>query len=181
MRRIVTMAVAGCVALISASTCGGSAKPNGGEPAYTLTGVIVLMAALGQGWEGQSYLKYLSDGSWASPPSLPSPPSCSGSKGYSDLKEEAQVTVKDDQSAIIGVGQLTSGTGVMGTDRRSGDGFDTRLSVYYAACEFSFTVSGLPHRPFYTVSSGTRGGVTYTFDDLELKNWSVTLTIGDRY
>lgn len=90
-------------------------------------------------------------------------PVCQGSGGYSDLAGGANVVIRDGSDAIIGVGELNSGA----TQSRS-------------VCQFEFTIRDLLETGFYTISISGRDGPTYSFNDLELANWVIALSIGDR-
>ena len=88
--------------------------------------------------------------------------------------------MKDDQSSIVGVGHFEQGIGAQQVPpNRTGAGtYINDTAHYYTACQFGFSVTGLPRRPFYVVSTGTRSGVTYSFAQLQSASWTITLTIG---
>jgi hypothetical protein len=88
--------------------------------------------------------------------------------GYRDFHGGAQVTVKDEKSATVGVGTLTEG---------KAENFSNNKFV----CFFTFSITSVPDSSFYSISVGRdqRGAITYSRDDLKAKDWFVDLNIGD--
>jgi len=78
---------------------------------------------------------------------------------FRDLAEGASVLIADGSGATVASTPMTGGT-------FSGDGL-----------AFTFEVS-VPERDFYTVSTQSRSGPTYSRSELEAQDWFVTLTIG---
>ena len=90
--------------------------------------------------------------------------SCAGTGGYEDFQAGTPVTVKNEAGTIIASGALGSGV--------SDPVYPT------VACNFAFTVKGVPQAKFYSVEVSHRGAITYSAADLAAKNWKVTLSIG---
>ena len=86
---------------------------------------------------------------------------CAGSGGYDDIRASAQVIVKDQDGKTIGTSQLGPGTQTQASD-----------------CLFTFTVSGLPKAEFYSVEVSHRGALSWSFDELKAKGWTVALSLG---
>jgi hypothetical protein len=87
---------------------------------------------------------------------------CAGSGGYSDIKDAMPVTIKDGAGAIIAKGVTGDGT-------RPKDGGE------YSSikCRFEFKVENVPKSDFYQVEIGRRGGLTFSFDEMQKKEWKV--------
>lgn len=85
--------------------------------------------------------------------------SCWGSGGYNDLHAGAQIL-------LVNEANVTLATGVLGPGK-SGDG-----------CIFAFALRPIPDAKFYQVKVNQRGGPSYSFAELEARNWQVELTIG---
>lgn len=92
--------------------------------------------------------------------------SCRGDGGYGDIREGAQVRVEDAGGAVIGTGSLGDGVG-RGTFGRS------------RKCGFVFEVENLPKSDFYSIEVTNRGGISYSHEELETRDWEVSLTLGD--
>jgi hypothetical protein len=84
---------------------------------------------------------------------------CSGTSGYDDLEEGAQVVVTDEANKVIGNSSLQEGN-------PSGDD-----------CIFRFVVPLVPRAKFYGIEVSHRGKVTYSHDNLVSQNWTVDLSI----
>ena len=92
-----------------------------------------------------------------------SPPGsrCSGAGGFSDLDIGAGVTVTDQAGRIVGTSSISSSS--------KGDP---------KTCTFTFDVPGVPNRSFYKVEVSHRGGITYSYNQLQTAGWSIATTIG---
>lgn len=86
---------------------------------------------------------------------------CAGSGGYSDIRDGASVTVRDEDGTIIGTAAL-------------GGGILTGARV----CRFLFRVPELPAAAFYAVEVSHRGEQRYSREQLEERMWVVALTLG---
>jgi hypothetical protein len=86
---------------------------------------------------------------------------CRGSGGYNDIKSGLSVTVRDGSGDILGTGRL--GTG--------------RQRATYG-CYFEFSVGGLSKVDFYSVEVGSRGEMTYSFEEMKNNNWEVAFSLG---
>ncbi len=95
---------------------------------------------------------------------------CYGKGGYDDIKEGAQVTIRDETDTVIAAGRLSEGqikTTELGLDLVSAD------------CIFLFEVTDVPSANFYTVEVSHRGGLTYSLDEMDALDWEVSLSLGD--
>jgi hypothetical protein len=108
------------------------------------------------------------DGGW-----FASKPSCSGTTGYTDITQGAQVRVRNEKGKVLGVGALGAGK----PDPESVSTFQGQelLSV----CKFAFAVKGVGDAKFYSVEVAHRGEITYSAKQLAKKHWKVALTLGD--
>lgn len=90
---------------------------------------------------------------------------CSGTGGYSDVKEGLKVVVKNAGGTIIGLGALEP---------------DSYKGEYpRVVCEFPFKVSDLPSSKFYSIEVGSRGSLEYTKEQLEKLGWQVSFSLGN--
>lgn len=87
---------------------------------------------------------------------------CTGTGGYNDLRQGATVTISDGAGNVLGLGRLSSGMGM--------------TSV---VCRFTFTVEELPRSDFYQVDVAGRDAPSYTFEEMQAANWTISLSIGD--
>lgn len=95
---------------------------------------------------------------------------CQGASGYDDIVPGAEVLLKDGDGHTLAVANL--GPGHV-TERAPGaDGYT------FVNCQFAFTMTAIPDRPFYTFSIGHRGAPTYAHDELAARGWSVAMTLG---
>jgi hypothetical protein len=85
---------------------------------------------------------------------------CTGSGGYSDISEGADVTVKNESGRIIANATLEAGTGAAGP------------------CLFPFHVKGVPDAKFYAIEISHRGELRYSKDELAKQNWIVLPSLG---
>lgn len=88
--------------------------------------------------------------------------SCSGTGGYSDIREGANVVVKDGTGTIIGTAALVSDP--------------VRSSA--SRCAYTFTVP-VKDAEFYAVEVGRRGALTYSKAEIEAQGWAVGFTLGE--
>lgn len=81
--------------------------------------------------------------------------------GFDDISTGGQVVVKDESGTIIATGTLASGTLVRSSSW-------SEQSIRGLACEYSFTLSGLPDASFYGIHVGdsTRGDVQFSRDEM---------------
>lgn len=94
--------------------------------------------------------------------------SCTGEwmyDGYSDLDEGAEVTVRDGEGNVAGIGRLGLGT------------LSVVTTATAATCVFPFEVE-LEKTDFYQLSLAGRDAPSYTFEGLEAAGWRVDLMIG---
>jgi hypothetical protein len=82
---------------------------------------------------------------------------CTTSGGYADIREGAQVVIKDDTGKVVATTTLGPGVSASGT------------------CTFPFSVTVPTGSDFYAVELGRRGSVHYTAEQLAA---GVHLTIG---
>lgn len=85
---------------------------------------------------------------------------CKGDGGYSDIREGATVTVRDEAGVTIGTGRLSEGA--LGSN----------------VCVFEFTPIRLPPAEFYSVEVSHRGAITYSQAEMVASGWVVALTLG---
>jgi hypothetical protein len=86
--------------------------------------------------------------------------SCSGTSGYDDIEDGAQVTVTNEANTVIGTGYLE------------------RSENIDLACRFYFTVPNLPVAKFYSIEVSHRGQVRYSYEQMQGENWNVSLDLG---
>ena len=87
---------------------------------------------------------------------------CNGKGGYGDIKSGRQVLVKDHKGETIATGEL--GIGKIISDNH---------------CQFSIEVNGIRKAEFYTIQIGRRGDLTYSYQEMEDKNWELNVSLGD--
>jgi hypothetical protein len=94
---------------------------------------------------------------------------CTGQGGYGDIREGAQITVKDETNTLLAVGHLEPGIT-----------YEVRRTQFtaYSYCHFSFAITSVPDRPFYQVEASHRGAWSYQRDDLHSRAWRVDVSIG---
>jgi hypothetical protein len=80
---------------------------------------------------------------------------CAGQGGYADIQAGKLVTVTDVLGKVIGVGQL--GTGRPGA--ASG-------AAHHRACDFEFTVGGIPEVAVYDIRIEERGTLEYSLAEM---------------
>jgi len=94
------------------------------------------------------------------------PENCFGLGGYSDIEEAMPVTIKDGQGKILATGRTGSGTQ------------PKDVGYSYVKCIFYFQVDSVPKSDFYTIEVGRRGGLNYSFEEIQNQNWKVSLSLG---
>ena len=142
--------------------------------AFIVAGVAAVTFVLTNGAPGSTYALtgYLNlaqqQGTGYSNYTIPtgSDTACEGLGGYSDIQAGAQLVVKDEAGKVIGSGALDQGH------------LDLDLFGAGSVCAFPFEIAGLPKAAQYQVGMGNRGSITYSFADLETKEWDVKLTLG---
>ncbi|MEO9126902.1 MAG: hypothetical protein ABI262_19790 [Microcoleus sp.] len=87
---------------------------------------------------------------------------CDGRGGYGDIKSGRQVLVKDHKGETIATGEL--GIGKIISDNH---------------CQFALEVNGIRKAEFYTIQIGRRGDLTYSYQEMEDKNWELNVSLGD--
>ena len=86
---------------------------------------------------------------------------CHGKGGYDDIRKGTQVTVRDADGTLLGVGDLSAGE-----------------AQSKSKCWFFFIVEDLPETNIYAIEISHRGELIYTFDDLEEREWFITPGLG---
>lgn len=95
--------------------------------------------------------------------------SCSGSGGYDDIRGGAQVTVSNESGDVLAVGRLGAGEGVPASSATGSD---------FLYCKFEFEVTGVPRAEIYTIEVSHRGGLSYSFEEMESQGWTVEFSLG---
>lgn len=85
---------------------------------------------------------------------------CTGSGGYDDIREGAQVVVRDGGGRTLALGSLGGG------------------EMIAATCVFPFEIPGVPRSRFYSVEVSHRGEVNFSREDLVANQWVVQLSLG---
>jgi hypothetical protein len=91
---------------------------------------------------------------------------CYGSGGYSDISAAMPVTIKDGEGKIIATG--TTGIGI----RPESDEYSA------VQCNFDFTVDNVPKADFYSIKVGHRGELNYSLEEMQKREWKITLSLG---
>lgn len=114
---------------------------------------------------------------------------CSGTGGYSDFGPGMNVTIRNGSGAIIASANTTS----LDADERFGSEEETETedgdepmspkeladSMFeFLGCTVVFEVD-VPSEEFYEIEVGKRGELSYSRQELEEKDWDVSLTLGD--
>ena len=89
---------------------------------------------------------------------------CRGTGGYSDIQSGLDVIIKSGSGNIIAKGNL-------GSDNYKGE-------YSRVTCNFPFSIGRIPKSKFYTIEVGRRGALTYSYDELEERDWKVELNLG---
>ena len=87
---------------------------------------------------------------------------CHGTGGYDDIRANLAVIVRSGDGEIIATGSLGKGVFPPGAGH---------------TCAFPMTIA-VPKSDFYSIEVGHRGELTYSFDDMVARGWTVALTIG---
>ena len=105
---------------------------------------------------------------------------CWGTGGYDDVAAGMNVTVRDGNDVIIGVGSTDN---VTREDRTSLDPWLADVATGVAnerypnvVCTLVFKVS-VPDAEFYSVEVGHRGELNYSRAEMEAADWAVALTL----
>lgn len=85
---------------------------------------------------------------------------CDGVGGFSDIRVDAPVTIKDEAGKILATTKLASGHAAT-----------TQI------CDFTFSAN-VEDAKFYQVEVSHRGAVTYSKDDLDRAGWKIATTLG---
>ncbi|MGI9018670.1 MAG: PASTA domain-containing protein [Euzebya sp.] len=88
----------------------------------------------------------------------------SGTGGYDDISQGAEVRVKGADGTILAVGRL-------------GPGEWRPVDDTYEACHWPFGAISVPVVDLYTVETTHRGGVTYNRGELDANDWTVQLAL----
>lgn len=100
---------------------------------------------------------------------------CFGSGGYDDFGAGMNVTVRDGQGNIVGVGSTES---LSEADRTGAWADDVTFSEdSTVSCVVKFIVEVKPAE-FYSVEVGSRGELAYSAAELEAAGWHVELSLG---
>lgn len=86
---------------------------------------------------------------------------CEGSGGYSDIGAGTDVTVRDEDGALLATTSLG-----MGEE-------DEPL------CTFEFTLEDVPEAKFYAFEVADRGELSYSYEEMEDNDWTFGATLGD--
>jgi hypothetical protein len=86
--------------------------------------------------------------------------SCSGSGGYSDIRQGLQVRATDDTGRLIASSNLGTGT------------------VDGMVCEFSFHLDDIPRSSYYSFEVGRRGELTFSHEEMVADGWTVAFSLG---
>jgi hypothetical protein len=90
--------------------------------------------------------------------------SCVGKGGYDDIDSRTQVTVTDGDGKLLATGSLGSGQLKPGTT---------------TVCIFPIVVDdSLPKKGFYKIEVGRRGALSYSYSDMQQRDWAVAFTLG---
>jgi hypothetical protein len=95
-------------------------------------------------------------------------PTCEGRRGYSDIRGGALVTLHDQTGQIIATGNLDEG--------RPGPPNYTQTAS--RECRFSFVLLDVPTSDFYSIRIANRGGLTFSYSQLEAQNWRIDASLG---
>ncbi len=87
---------------------------------------------------------------------------CYGLGGYADIREGADVIVKDGSGKIIAKSKLV----------------DDKAGSSARGCAYTFEVADVPSADFYAVSVGRRGELTYSKSEMAAQGWKVSFSLG---
>lgn len=88
---------------------------------------------------------------------------CYGTGGFNDISAGMPVTIRDEKGLIIATGDTTEGT--------------RPVEHPSVTCIFGFKIEGIPKANFYTIEIGRRGNLNYSFEDMNKRNWEVSLRL----
>ena len=97
---------------------------------------------------------------------------CSGGRGYDDIVGNIPIVVKDGMGRIIATSKTESGKYQWVSSSPDGP---------LVQCVFSFYPINLSKSDFYVVLLGNRGEMTFSFEDLQNKNWTIEFALGKKY
>ena len=78
------------------------------------------------------------------------------------------MVVSDESGKVLAKGELSASTGT--EDAGTGDA---------DSCEFPLEVSRVPKADFYKIRVSHRGELTFSFEEMPDKSWTVGFTLGD--
>ncbi|HMC41831.1 MAG TPA: hypothetical protein VKI20_02385 [Acidimicrobiales bacterium] len=87
---------------------------------------------------------------------------CETRPGFGDVVAGAPVVVRNGHGLTIATGSLAPGA----------------PEPSKRGCAFQFTIRPLPVAATYTVSVGKRGGLPYSYEDLQKAGWHLTMGLG---
>ena len=93
-------------------------------------------------------------------------PCTAKSSGYKDIASGSAVVVTDDSGKVLATGSL--GAGQLGPIIIQ----DMRY------CVFPISVPNVPDAKFYRTQVSHRGEMTYSFDEMKAKDWTLDLSLG---
>ncbi len=95
-----------------------------------------------------------------------------GTGGYGDIGPGTDVVVRGGEGQVLGTAQLGDGPSVPMSEVLEEEILD-------GGCIWSTTVRDVPTgEDFYSISVGERGEQTYSEEELEEREWSVSLELG---
>lgn len=89
---------------------------------------------------------------------------CHGTGGYDDITAGLGVVVRDGAGVVLATSALGSGSYPDVSD--------------LSTCRFVFSVTNVPEASFYSIEVGHRGDLTYSFTELEERDWTVAFELG---
>lgn len=89
---------------------------------------------------------------------------CYADSGYTDMSDDAQVTITDENDTVVAIGKLGDGNTATNEMGIAGVFVDVEIA---STCGWPFYISGVPEgRGFYSISIGRRNPVRYERADL---------------
>lgn len=119
--------------------------------------------------------------------------SCRGTGGYSDFGPGMNVTIRNGSGEIVASGNTSSldaeeqyGSDSDAAEQEEPEGDEEPMSPQeladamfdFLGCTVVFEVD-VPTEDFYAIEVGRRGELSYSRQELEEKDWNVSLTLGD--
>jgi hypothetical protein len=93
---------------------------------------------------------------------------CYGTGGYDDIESGLRVVVNDGEGKTLATGRL-------GTSSYE----QNPQYPILGECVFPIEVpEGLPRADFYSIEVGSRGELTYSYDEMEANGWTVSFSLG---